>query len=105
MEIWLIYSVKNKRHILFEDMFSALKEMSPSLKIIHTLTQYDPQIDEKWEGYQGRINKNLFKNIKATGLPGPEPDVITIQSGPPGFQESIQEFLLADGYKKNVHMF
>lgn len=105
MEIWLIYSSKSKRDILFEDMFQALQEMSPTFKLYHTLTQYDPQVDEKWSGYQGRINKHMFKNIKALGVPGPDPDVITVQCGPPGFKESIQSFLLQEGYKKGVHMF
>ena len=61
LDIRLLCSNKRKKDILCHDLLTQISKDCPWLKVYHTLTQHDDEVDGTWRGFRGRVTMDMLK--------------------------------------------
>jgi NAD(P)H-flavin reductase len=91
MDITLLFSNKTKEDLFLENELNDLLKMNKYLKIFYTLTRHDSNKHGHWQGLQGRISYEMFKECE---FPDVADDVFILSCGPGGFNGVIHNFLI-----------
>ena len=100
----MLFSNKTKSDILVQEELDNFARLNvTNLKIHHTLTRHNSEIEGKWEGLFGRITSEM---LTACGFPEPSPETMILYCGPPGLNKTVEDLMLKLGYSKDMlHKF
>lgn len=90
-EIVLIYSATTPLELLFRDQLDAIAFRNPRVRCIYTITRPDNTTPGTWDGYVGRIDRDLL-NWAKVDLTAPY-----YVCGPPPMIRDIQALLIGIG--------
>lgn len=78
----LLYSVRTRDDLIYDEELSRLEESDPSLEVVRTLTRERP---EGWGGYTRRIDREMLDAV--SWAPGEEPRIFIC--GPTALVEAV----------------
>jgi len=103
-QVSLLYSSRTVQDILMrrdlDNLEHACKEsgVSVGLDVVHTLTQSQSAVPEKWDGKLGRINGDMLLEV----MPKPTASTRILLCGPRGMLEASRAYLLQLGYSDDM---
>ena len=99
-----LYSNKKTRDMVFDDEIDEICSDNKHIKNIHTLTRYQENVDEVWNGRLGRISESMIREELSEWLDSGRELPEVYSCGPEVMNMMVKELLISMGWdEKDIH--